>query len=75
MPPIYDTYCPKCEATWEALCKYEDRPECPKCGDPRSIRIASIQTKAPHVTGAGKQKVLNRASNPPTDPVSVYIKR
>jgi putative FmdB family regulatory protein len=32
--PIYDYQCPNCEYKFEELGKYEEIPECPKCGCP-----------------------------------------
>lgn len=61
--PLYEYHCPDCESRFEALIRFDDRANCPKCGSAKPDRLLSAP--ATHVS-AGRSLPMSSAC-PPSD--------
>ena len=66
--PIHDFLCRECKHEFEELVLRDHRAICPNCGSTRTIK----QVAAPKI-GDQFRKAWDR--QPPSNPVSVYIRR
>lgn len=68
---LHDLKCESCNYEWEELVSKE-LPPCLSCG---ASTIIIVFNKGVTVSGAGLERIKNRASNPQSQPTSVYIRR